>query len=89
MTPLNDGTVIIDGSANVREINKAFNWHLPEDEARTVNGIILEALEEIPVPGTRVRIEPVSYTHLILSLPRYHPDGRKVRPASSVLVQVA
>ncbi|MDU2544104.1 MAG: CNNM domain-containing protein [Klebsiella sp.] len=57
VTPLNDGTVIIDGSANVREINKAFNWHLPEDEARTVNGIILEALEEIPVPGTRVRIE--------------------------------
>lgn len=49
--PLNDGTVIIDGSANVREINKAFNWHLPEDEARTVNGIILEALEEIPVPA--------------------------------------
>jgi Mg2+/Co2+ transporter CorB len=46
--------VIIDGSANVREINKAFNWHLPEDEARTVNGIILEALEEIPVPGTRI-----------------------------------
>lgn len=25
----------------------------------------------------------------ILSLPRYHPDGRKVRPASSALVQVA
>lgn len=43
--------MIIDGSANVREINKAFNWHLPEDEARTVNGIILEALEEIPVPA--------------------------------------
>jgi Mg2+/Co2+ transporter CorB len=48
VTPLNDGSVIIDGSANVREINKAFNWHLPEDEARTINGIILEALEEIP-----------------------------------------
>ncbi len=53
VTPLNDGTVIIDGSANVREINKAFNWHLPEDEARTVNGIILEALEEIPVRAPR------------------------------------
>ncbi|HCB1742694.1 HlyC/CorC family transporter [Citrobacter sp. RHBSTW-00696] len=56
VTPQNDGSVIIDGSANVREINKAFNWHLPEDDARTVNGIILEALEEIPVAGTRVRI---------------------------------
>lgn len=56
VTPQNDGSVIIDGSANVREINKAFNWHLPEDDARTVNGIILEALEEIPVAGTCVRI---------------------------------
>ena len=69
VTPQNDGSVIIDGTANVREINKAFNWHLPEDDARTVNGVILEALEEIPVAGTRVRIgeydiDTVSYTHL-------------------------
>ena len=57
VTPQNDGSVLIDGSANIRELNKAFNWHLPEDEARTVNGMILEALEEIPAAGTRVRIE--------------------------------
>lgn len=56
VTPQNDGSVIIDGSANIREINKAFNWHLPEDEARTINGMILEALEEIPAADTRVRI---------------------------------
>jgi Mg2+/Co2+ transporter CorB len=56
VTPQNDGSVLIDGSANVRELNKAFNWHLPEDEARTINGMILEALEEIPAAGTRVRI---------------------------------
>jgi Mg2+/Co2+ transporter CorB len=54
--PQNDGSVIIEGSANVREINKAFNWTLPEEDARTVNGMILEELEEIPVAGTRVRI---------------------------------
>ena len=57
VTPQNDGSELIDGSANIREINKAFNWHLPEDEARTMNGMILEALEEIPATGTRVRIE--------------------------------
>jgi Mg2+/Co2+ transporter CorB len=56
VTPQNDGSVIIDGTANVRELNKAFNWHFPEDEARTINGVILEALEEIPAIGTRVRI---------------------------------
>ncbi len=57
VTPQNDGSVIIEGSANVRELNKAFNWQLPEEDARTVNGIILEALEEIPASGTRVRIK--------------------------------
>jgi len=54
--PQNDGSVLIEGSASVREINKAFNWHLPEHEARTINGMLLEALEEIPAIGTRVQI---------------------------------
>jgi Mg2+/Co2+ transporter CorB len=57
VTPQNDGSVIIEGSANIREINKAFNWHLPEEEARTMNGMLLEALEEIPAVDTRVRIK--------------------------------
>lgn len=56
VTPQNDGSVIIEGSANVREINKAFNWTLPEDEARTVNGMLLEELQEIPANDTRVRL---------------------------------
>jgi len=56
VNPQNDGSVIIEGGANIREINKAFNWHLPEEEARTINGMLLEVLEEIPANGTRVRI---------------------------------
>ncbi|WP_435952502.1 HlyC/CorC family transporter [Dryocola sp. BD626] len=56
VTPQNDGSVIIEGSANVREINKAFNWTLPEDDARTINGMLLEELQEIPANDTRVRI---------------------------------
>ncbi|EKK7716946.1 HlyC/CorC family transporter [Cronobacter dublinensis] len=56
VTPQNDGSVIIEGGANVREINKAFNWSLPEDEARTINGMILEALEDIPSTGIRLRL---------------------------------
>ncbi|MEW7311976.1 HlyC/CorC family transporter [Buttiauxella gaviniae] len=56
VTPQNDGSVIIEGGANVREINKAFNWTLPEDEARTVNGMLLEELQEIPAIDTRVRL---------------------------------
>jgi len=57
VVPQNDGSVIIEGSANVREINKAFNWTLPEDDARTMNGMLLEELQEIPANDTRVRID--------------------------------
>ncbi|GLR08456.1 magnesium/cobalt efflux protein [Mixta theicola] len=55
--PQSDGSVLIEGTANVREINKAFNWHLPQEEARTVNGMLLEELEEIPQAGTRIQIQ--------------------------------
>lgn len=56
VVPQNDGSVLIEGSANIRELNKAFNWLLPEDEARTVNGMILEAIQDIPLPETTVTI---------------------------------
>ncbi|AGH74868.1 HlyC/CorC family transporter [Edwardsiella piscicida] len=54
--PQSDGSVLIDGSANIRELNKAFNWTLPAEGARTINGVLLETLEEIPLPGTQVTI---------------------------------
>ncbi|MFI8415255.1 HlyC/CorC family transporter [Serratia sp. NPDC078593] len=56
VNPQSDGSVLIDGTANVRELNKAFNWNLPAIEARTINGMLLEELEEIPENGTRVRV---------------------------------
>lgn len=56
VVPQNDGSVLVEGSANIRELNKAFNWTLPEDEARTVNGMILEEIQDIPLPNTRVKV---------------------------------
>ena len=48
ITPLDDGSYIIDGSASVRSINRALGWNLPVDEARTINGLITEEMEAIP-----------------------------------------
>ncbi len=55
VNPQSDGSVLIDGSANVRELNKAFNWSLPVD-ARTINGMLLEELEDIPQINTQIRV---------------------------------
>ena len=43
-----DGSYLIDGSATIRDINKEMNWHLPTDGPKTLNGLIVEHLEDIP-----------------------------------------
>ncbi|MEX2353211.1 MAG: transporter associated domain-containing protein, partial [Gammaproteobacteria bacterium] len=52
-----DGTVVIDGAATIRDINKRLHWDLPTEGPRTLNGLILEQLETIPEPGTSFRID--------------------------------
>lgn len=54
--PQQDGSVLIEGSANIREINKAFSWHLPQEEVRTINGMLLEILEDIPQKGICIQV---------------------------------
>jgi Mg2+/Co2+ transporter CorB len=43
-----DGSFSIEGSASIRDINKEMDWELPTDGPKTLNGLILEYLEEIP-----------------------------------------
>jgi Mg2+/Co2+ transporter CorB len=62
--PQEDGTVIIDGTAMIRDINKQLHWTLPTDGPKTLNGLILEHLEHIPDPGTTILIN--SFTLEIL-----------------------
>jgi Mg2+/Co2+ transporter CorB len=46
--PQEDGSFFIDGSAYIREVNKALHWNLPTDGPKTLNGLITEILESIP-----------------------------------------
>ena len=46
--PQADGSFIIDGSATIREVNKALKWDLPADGPKTISGLITERLETIP-----------------------------------------
>jgi Mg2+/Co2+ transporter CorB len=48
ITPQEDGSFILDGSASVREINRTLNWSLPVNGAKTISGILVEHLEFIP-----------------------------------------
>jgi len=50
--PQKDGTFLVDGSANIRDINRSMNWQLPADGPKTISGLITEHLENIPAVGT-------------------------------------
>jgi Mg2+/Co2+ transporter CorB len=49
-------TWLVNGAANIRELNRAQNWSLPTDGPKTLNGLIVEMLETIPEPTTCLQI---------------------------------
>ncbi len=51
-----DGSYLVDGSVTVRDINKEMTWFFPTDGPKTLNGLIIEYLEDIPEANLSVRI---------------------------------
>jgi magnesium and cobalt exporter, CNNM family len=51
-----DDCFLIDGSTNIRALNRVMNWQLPTDGAKTLNGLVLETLETIPRAGTDLEV---------------------------------
>lgn len=54
--PQNDGSYLIDGMANLREINRSLHWQLPTNGPKTLNGLILEHFRDIPENNTSFKI---------------------------------
>jgi Mg2+/Co2+ transporter CorB len=52
-----ENTFLVDGAANIREMNRTMNCNLPIDGPKTLNGLVLEYLETIPDSGTGLKIE--------------------------------
>lgn len=54
-----DGTALVDGGQSLREINRALGLDLPVDGPKTLNGLILEHLRDIPEIGVGLRINGI------------------------------
>ena len=52
-----DGSILVDGSTNIRDLNKEMNWSFPIEGPKTLNGLLLENLEYIPKAGTTLKID--------------------------------
>ena len=49
--------MIADGSTIIRELNKKLDWDLPEDGAKTLNGLIIDHLNQIPTNNICIQLD--------------------------------
>ena len=51
-----DGSLLVEGGTPLRDLNRKLGMHFPLNEAKTLNGLILEHLQDIPEAGTSLKI---------------------------------
>jgi Mg2+/Co2+ transporter CorB len=49
--PQADGTVNVDGTVAIRDLNRHMGWNLPDEEATTIAGLVIHEAQTIPEPG--------------------------------------
>jgi Mg2+/Co2+ transporter CorB len=69
-----EGVAIVDGATPVREVNRALGLALPTDGPKTLNGLILEHLQDIPEADVSIKIAGVP-------MEIAHAQGRSVKTA--------
>ena len=74
-----DGSYIVDASIPIRDINRALDWDLPDDQANTVAGIVINAAKIIPNPGHLVTAH--GYEFLVLERDRQRVSKVKISAA--------
>lgn len=65
-----DGSAVVPGSATIRDVNRRFDWSLPDDDAATVAGLAIEAAARLPDVGESAEI--ADYRLTVVARTRAH-----------------
>ncbi len=76
-----DGTFVVNGSAGIRALNRAMQWNLPTSGPKTLSGLIVETLENIPEIGTTLKVD--DYMLEVLQVSDNAVRTARVRPPAS------
>lgn len=61
VAPLPDGFVMVEGATPIRDVNRALDWELPDDEAVTIAGLVIHEAQTIPEAGQVFRFHGVQF----------------------------
>lgn len=73
-----DGSVNVDGTVAIRDVNRQMDWELPDEEATTVAGLVIHEAQTIPEPGQAFTF--YGYRFEILRKSRNKITAIRVRP---------
>jgi Mg2+/Co2+ transporter CorB len=73
-----DGSVLVDGSVSIRDLNRAMDWDLPDDDWVTVAGLVIHEAQTIPEPGQTFIFH--GHRFQVLKRKRNQITGLKVSP---------
>jgi Mg2+/Co2+ transporter CorB len=81
-----DGSVNVDGAVPIRDLNRAMDWNLPDEEATTIAGLVIHEARSIPEPGQSFtfhgfRIRVLRRSRNRITALRIQPLARKVAAA--------
>ncbi|MEP2947125.1 MAG: HlyC/CorC family transporter [Lentilitoribacter sp.] len=79
-----DGSVIVDGSVPVRDLNRAFDWSLPDEDATTVAGLVIHESQIIPEEKQAFTFHGMRF--IVLKRSRNRITKLSLRPASQTIV---
>lgn len=77
-----DGTVNVDGTVAIRDLNRHLDWDLPEDEATTIAGLVIHEAQTIPEPGQVFTFH--GYRFEILRKSRNKITAIRIKPLTAI-----
>ncbi len=85
---LPDGSVNVDGAVPIRDLNRAMDWNIPDDEATTIAGVVIHEARSIPEPGQSFtfhgfRFQVLRKTRNRITALRVAPLARKITAKAS------
>jgi len=77
-----DGSIVVDGSVPIRDLNRALDWNLPDEEATTIAGLVIHETQTIPEEKQAFTYYGKRFT--IMKKEKNRITKMRIRPAGDV-----
>ena len=85
--PQRDGSIVADGKVTIRDLNRRFDWRLPDEEASTIAGLVLHEARRIPDIGQAFVFHGFSFE--ILARRRHQITSLRITPFIESVIEEA